>query len=113
VGIPNALTKVGFAFDVLMRGDPTLSDAHCWLVILRRKLADELAERGQNDEAMPWRSQALTAARGDSRRFYEIARERNRDANRYKLITCFFPSHVPVSVLIPRVSVQKSAGRVL
>ncbi len=64
-----------------LRDGQLVSDACCWLVIIRRKLANELTARGQNDEAMSWRSQSLSTARGDSALCYDIAREY---ANRIK-----------------------------
>ena len=49
--------------------------ARGFLVIIRRKLAELLTERGENEEAARWRLQSLSTARGEPVLFYEIALE--------------------------------------
>jgi hypothetical protein len=49
--------------------------ARGYLVMIRRKLADLAAERGENEEASRWRMQSLSTARGNPALLYEIALE--------------------------------------
>ena len=57
----------------MYRGISLSDEARAWLVVVRQRLADELAARGQNEDAAHWRRQALAAARGDPALFYELA----------------------------------------
>ncbi len=49
--------------------------ARGFLVMIRRKLAQEMAERGEDEEASRWRAQSLSTARGQPGLLYEIALE--------------------------------------
>jgi len=57
----------------LHRRNPAFDVARAWLVIVRRKLAFELAARGRSDEGSRWRRLSLTTARGHADLLYEIA----------------------------------------
>ncbi len=59
----------------LRREDPRDAQARGYLVVIRRRLAQLLAARGENEESSRWRSQSLTTARGERGLFYEIALE--------------------------------------
>jgi len=62
-------------YEGVRRDAPAAADARGYLVIIRRRLAQLLAARGENEEASGWRSQSLTTARGEPGLFYGIALE--------------------------------------
>jgi hypothetical protein len=49
--------------------------ARGYLVMIRRKLAQEMSTRGKDEEASRWRAQSLSTARGQPGLLYEIALE--------------------------------------
>jgi tetratricopeptide (TPR) repeat protein len=59
----------------IRRESPGDLAARGFLVMIRRKLADLLAQRGEYKEASQWRSRSLSTARGQPDVFYEIALE--------------------------------------
>jgi len=69
------LRKAERLWEVIGREDPRARAERGFLVIVRRKLAEDLTGRGENEEASRWRSQSLSSARGDPGLFYEIALE--------------------------------------
>jgi len=69
------LRKAEQLWEAIDREDPRAWAERGFLVIVRRKLTSVLTDRGENEEASRWRSQSLTAARGDPGLFYEIALE--------------------------------------
>jgi hypothetical protein len=50
------------------------------LVIVRRRLAEELADRGRGGEALEWSRRSLETARGDPELLYLLAGEYARNA---------------------------------
>ncbi len=50
------------------------------LVLIRRRLAEELADRGQRDKAEQWESRSLETARGKPELLYELAIDYARNA---------------------------------
>jgi len=60
-------------WEEILLDDPGNNEARGFLVIVRRKLADELADRGRFDEASRRRSQSLSSARGKPELLYQIA----------------------------------------
>jgi hypothetical protein len=77
----------------LLRDTPADMESRGFLVIVRRKLADELESKGQRDEAMRWRSQSLTTARGDANLFLEIAVEYARPLSSLGRLLCQLNPH--------------------
>ena len=59
--------------DAVSHETPTDRQARIALVMIRRKLADLLAARGEDQQASEWRRRSLAPARGDANLFYEIA----------------------------------------
>jgi serine/threonine protein kinase len=59
----------------LHRRNPRYDVASCFLVIVRRNLADLAAARGRLEEAAHWRGQSLSAGRGNPQVLFEIAKQ--------------------------------------
>jgi serine/threonine protein kinase len=69
------LRKSEQLWEEIRRVDPAGGEARGYLVIVRRKLAEVSAARGDREEASRWRPLSLTTARGDADLCYEIALE--------------------------------------
>ncbi len=57
----------------ILRDSPKETSAQSHLVVIRRRLADELADRGHGDEAARWEHQSLNTARGNPEMLYLVA----------------------------------------
>jgi tetratricopeptide (TPR) repeat protein len=64
----------------VLREDPKNASAGSQLVVIRRRLANELADRGQRDEAARWERQSLDTARGNPEMLYLLAVDYARNA---------------------------------
>jgi hypothetical protein len=60
-------------WDGMLRKNPKDSFAQAGLVVVRRRLAGELADRGQFAEAAEWSRRSLESARGDTEILHELA----------------------------------------
>ena len=68
-----AIRKGERLWDAVSRESPADRQARVALVMVRRKLADVLAARGENQEASEWRRRSLTPASGDANVFFDAA----------------------------------------
>ncbi len=64
----------------ILRDSPKETSAQSHLVVIRRRLAEELADRGRCDEAVRWERQALETARGNPEMLYLLAVDYARNA---------------------------------
>jgi eukaryotic-like serine/threonine-protein kinase len=64
----------------LLHQSPESPMARASLVIIRRRLAEDLADRGQHDEAATWSRRSLDTAHGDSELLYSVAADYARNA---------------------------------
>ena len=64
----------------ILRGNPTVSMARTSLVVVRRRLADELADRGRGDEAARWGARSLETVRGNPELAYAVSMHYARSA---------------------------------
>ena len=67
------LFKAVRLWEEIAREEPTSTDGWGMLIIAQRGLADELDARGRHDEALHWRGQSLTIARGNPDLLYQLA----------------------------------------
>ena len=68
-----AIRKGERLWDTVFRESPADRPARVALVMVRQKLADVLAARGENQEASEWRGRSLTPASGDANVFFDVA----------------------------------------
>ncbi len=64
----------------ILRQQPTNTMAQSEIVVVRRRLADELADRGRGDEAARWAGCSLETARGNPEMLYLLAIEYTKNA---------------------------------